>query len=515
MNNLLDHLTPEQREQAESVIKAGSTMEGLLQWMMPSGHPDYLYGYAKHHEVMAREFERILRGENDKLIIELPPGSAKSTLLRQFITLFILYNLDKASLPILRISATQNLVERQGRILRSVYEEPRFKELAGFGLDPNLQALAHFGLTNGTTVTSAGIGSSIVGIRAALGIIDDPVSGFEEMMSEDRRRFVYEWYISEFASRLLPNAPRIIVMTRWHFQDLVGFILNSDDAPNWTVVRIPMECEDEDDPLEREMGEMLWTDWYTPQQIEDAKRLPEVWAGLYQQRPFTEEGDFLCAEDIEIVDDVPKELGLYASLDLALTERQTADATVIIPAGVDKEGTLYILGLSKERCSPEKTLEKLEKMHDYHKFRECLIEDSPAEKVFKELAHKYFRQRRRPLPLMPMPTRGKDKMSRAQAFRGLAKMGGVKMLRGPWNNDIIKELVEFPFGKHDDIVDALALLGRRAAKMSGNTSQADYTPKEFQGTMQEVKGRAYTTQTLGDLFADHDRGRKRRRSVRI
>lgn len=492
-------------------LRAYESLSGLRDYMEPSGHPDFLYPYAKHHKLMADAFERVLRGELKRLYIALPPGSAKSTLLRQFKVAFALRN---PGVPILRTSATQVLAERQARILRSAFQEPLFMELSGTSLLSDHQGAASFGLDSGTTVTSAGIGSSIVGLRAGLGVIDDPVAGFEEARSETARQKAYDWYVAEFVSRLLPGAPLVMVATRWHRFDLPGMILDAD-GERWEVIRIPLECEDENDPLGRDIGEMMWPEWFREDMFIEAKRDPETWAGLYQQRPFVDKGDFLSADDIEIVDQIPENLGIYASMDLALSEKQSADATVITIAGVCNEGYLWILYVHQERVSPEKSLGNVVELYDRHKFREILIEDSPAEKVFMDLAHKYLRSKGKPVPFHPMPTRGKDKVARAQAFRGLAKMGAVKMLRGPWNNAVLREVTEFPSPKeHDDIIDTLALLARRAAKMSGSMPVATQEKQvTIEGNLQIVEGRAHTRSTLNDLWADNKP--TRRRTIRI
>jgi len=248
--------------------------------------------------------------------------------------------------------------------------------------------------------------------------------------------------------------------------------------------------------------------------VDEAKRNPEIFAGMYQQRPYMVTGDFFSPDDFEIVDHTPKNCGIYASIDLALSEKQSADATVIMIAGMAEDGTLYIMHMHSTRCSPEKTIQNLQMLHDEYKFRELLIEDSPAEKVFRDLCHKVFRQQGRPLPLMPMPTRGRDKAARAQAARGLAKMGGIKFVKGDWNAEALRELSEFPMARHDDIVDTLAILGQRAAKMG--TTGAAHTPAiapPVRGLIQEINGQQFLRQPLNELFAENETlniGRQRR-----
>ncbi|MFC1579024.1 phage terminase large subunit [Pseudomonadota bacterium] len=468
--------------------------------MAPSGHADYAFPHAAHHKVMAQAIESVLFGKRKRVMILCPPGAAKSTLVKQGAMLFWANNPES---HVLRVSATTSLSERFARQCRSALMEPHYRRLTGLTIDPLQQSVGSFANSRGGTMTSAGMGSSIVGLRADLAVIDDPVPSWEAAHSESQREAQIDWYWSEYRSRQKPDCGEILVMTRWHYLDLAGHILQTEPE-EWDIIRIPLLCDDPaNDPLGREMDELLWPEWYTQKMVKEAQRDPEIWSGLWQESPMRSEGDFLNPDDLPIVDQIPDGLGIYASLDLALTEKQSADATVIIVAGMAPDGTLYILDMVSSRCSPEQTIENLQELHEKYQFREVLIEDSPAEKVFRDLCHKIFRQQHRALPLVPMPTRGRDKMARAQPVRGLAKMGAVKLKRGVWNANLLREVTEFPYCRHDDVVDALALLGRRAAKMGPSTHDT-YEQGEIKYSLQLVDGKLRTTATLGELFEDHD-----------
>lgn len=482
----------------------------FVEYMRPSGHPDFLHEPAPHHRLMLDAFQKVADGELKRLMIFMPPGGAKSTWLRVFCAFMLARN---TSLQMLRVMASQNLAERQARNLRATLQEREFALLTGDTLAPDVQAAAGFATTSGGFVLSAGVGSTIIGTRGGVGIIDDPVPSWEYIQSESQRNGAIDWYWSEYRSRLIPGAPEVIVSTRWHHNDLPGAILNSEEGGTWEVIRLPMVAEDESDPLGRAPGERLWPEWFTQQMVEEQQRNPEIWAGMYQQTPYSTVGDFLASDDLPVVDEIPDGLGIYASIDLALTEKQTADATVILIAGFADDGTLYIIDMVKDRCSPEQTLRHLMDLHRRHNFRECLVEDSPAEKVFRDLAHKFFRQEGAPIPLTPMPTRGRDKMARAQSFRGLAKMGAVLLKKASWNADLIREAVEFPHGRHDDLVDALALLGRRASKMSGSAVSTPKNPPPVQGAITIADdGLMTTASTMDELWTDN---RRKHRTLRI
>ena len=470
----------------------------FIPYMAPSGHPDYINVPAKHHELLLDAFQRVMDGETQKLMVFLPPGAAKSTYLRILCAWAIARN---PQIQMLRIMATQHLAERQARMLRSAIQEDQFRLLSGASILSDMQAAGAFGLDKGGVVVSSGAGTSIQGLRSQLSIYDDLVPSWEAAYSETWRNNIMDWMWSEANSRRVPNAPIIWVNTRWHQLDPCGQVLAQED--DWEVIRLPLLAE-ENDPLDRAPGELLWPEWYTPKMVEEAQRNPEVFAGMYQQTPYMQTGDFFAPSDFEIVEQVPDNLGIYASIDLAMSEKQSADATAILIAGMASDGTMYILDCHKNRCSPEKTIDRLQTLHDRHKYRELLIEDSPAERVFKDLCHKLFRQQGRPLPLVHMPTRGRDKTARAQSARGLAKMSAIKLLRADWNAEFVRELSEFPAGRHDDLVDALAILAQRAAKMAPSGATPETGPREIRSAFTpDASGKLHTTQTFDELFEDN------------
>ena len=475
------------------------SMAGFREFMEPSGHSDYAFEYARHHQVMAKALEDVLFKRKKRVMILCPPGSAKSTLVKQAVMLFWANNPQS---HILRVSATTSLSERFARHCRSALMEPDYKRLTGLTIDPNQQSVGNFANNKGGTMTSAGMGSSIVGLRSDLSIIDDPVPSWEAAHSQSQLDAQIDYYWSEYRSRQKPDCGEILVMTRWSHLDCAGHILRTE-PDEWDVIRLPLLCDDPaNDPLGREQGELLWPQWYTQQMLQEARRDPEIWSGLYQQTPLQSEGDFFSVDDFEIVDSAPLGVKPYAGIDLAMTEKQSADATATV-IGCMHENILYIMDVREERVTPDKTINNLVTLHDRYNFQEVLIEDSPAEKIFMGLAHKILRDKNKILPLIPMPTRGRDKSARLQALRGMAKMGGVKIVRGGWNGDFLRSMTEFPFGKHDDIPDAAGLLGRRAAKMTNSSNPKAYQPPpEIEGAVRMENGQMVFTQTLDEMFSD-------------
>jgi len=500
-NNLaLADLSDQDRALLQELMRyerALDSLGGFRQFMESTGHNDFAYPHEKHHAVVAEHLERVVSGEINRLMVCLPPGAAKSTIVSiQFATWWWAMNPGH---HILRCSATQSLAEKFARRCRAAIMTDEYKRLTGTEIDKSHQSVSSFGNMAGGTMTAAGVGTSIVGLRSNLSILDDPVSSFEAVHSETQRQAALDWYRTEYRSRLIPGSPEIIVTTRWHTDDIPGAILKSEEAGTWTVVRIPMVCDSDDDPIGRKVGERLWPQWFTDRMVEEAQRDPERWAGMYQQVPLTSEGDWLNPDDIEVVDEAPSHLNLSAGLDIAMTDGR-GDFSVCVVAGMDAKGTMWLVDMWRDRVTPDSIVNNLVHLHGRHNLREVLLDNDVGAKVFKNLAHKILMERRQYLPLVDMPMRGQDKEVRAAAFRGLAKMGGVKMVRGPWNTDLLREISEFPFGDHDDIVDALGLLGRRAAAMGKAGPTLAPQGSEIEAAFIEEDGRMYTRASLDDMW---------------
>ena len=164
----------------------------------------------------------------------LPPGSAKST---YGSILFPPWYLAGAShKSIIAASHTAELAERWGRKVRNIVEEDA--AVLGYGLAGENRAAGRWETSAGGEYFAAGVGGSITGRRADLAIIDDPVRSREDADSETIRDKQWDWYNFDLVTRLKPDAAVILIMTRWHEDDLAGRILQAEEA-RWRVVRLP------------------------------------------------------------------------------------------------------------------------------------------------------------------------------------------------------------------------------------------------------------------------------------
>jgi len=169
---------------------------------------------APHHLLLIKHLEAIERGELDKLMVWMPPGSAKSTYTS---VLFPPWFMGRnPTIPVLGVSNTTELAERFSRRARNLVSGGLYRNVFGFGCSEDTKAAGSWENERGGEFFAAGIGSAIAGRRAKLGLIDDPIKSREEADSERIRQKHWDWYLNDFLTRLMPGAAQIVIQTRWH-----------------------------------------------------------------------------------------------------------------------------------------------------------------------------------------------------------------------------------------------------------------------------------------------------------
>src|SRR5699024_10181866 len=145
-------------------------------------------------------------------------------------------------------------------------------------------------------VYSVGIGAALTGRPVDLLVIDDPIKDRVQASSVTFRERVWDWWLEVGATRLAPGAPVVLIMTRWHEDDLAGRLMAAPDGDLWRVVNIPAQAETDTDPLGRAPGEVMEsargrtaTQWEAIKTRSGA----QTWAALYQGHPSPAEGDLL------------------------------------------------------------------------------------------------------------------------------------------------------------------------------------------------------------------------------
>ncbi len=502
-------------KEALRIRSALTSMTAFRSYMSISGMVDFQHPPARHHLYLIAQLERLHRGEIQRLLVLAPPGSAKSTYCS------IQYPLMRlAARPdenILCASNTQSLAEEFNRRRRNAALTPEWQRLAGTALAADKSGVEHFTTLKQGGIRASGVGSSIVGFRSRLNILDDPITGFEQAMSAGTLEKQWSWFNQDFRTRLAgSDSQELIISTRWAKRDIPGRILEliQEGKEEWEVVRLPMEADRDDDPLGRELGEPLWPEWFNDKKIAEQKRDAFLWNTQYQQTPLDEAGSWVTKGQIEcsFEDAAPTTLKKVIGFDLALSVGK-GDYSVIAVAGLCSEGLLHILDISRRRVDPQTTALDLFMLADAHEAQEVLADDDNSTKVFRSGLHETAKRTNRTFALHLVPMRGQNKEVRATPLRMLFMSGRIRIVKAAWNADLVRELLNWDT---DDQIDALSVIARRLPYLSKPAPPpSERDPYEFTVTRPYVlpdgKVGLALNAGLDEMFEDRERAHARTR----
>ena len=410
---------------------------------------------AKHHLRLISELEAVERGEVQKLMVFMPPGSAKSTYSSILFPPWFLGRNPKLS--VLGASNTTDLAETFSRRVRNIVNGQAYKAVFGFGISSDAGGAGHWETERGGEFFAAGVGAAIAGRRADLGLIDDPIKTREEADSERIRAKHWEWYLNDFLPRLKPGARQILIQTRWHEDDLGGRIL-AREASQWRIISLPM-LAGSNDPIGRQPGERLWPEWFTEEMIDAARLDTRSWNSLYQQDPVPEEGDYFRKDNFSEYTQIPLNLRIYAASDFAVTEGG-GDFTEHGIFGVDQLMNVYVLDWWRGQTKSDQWIEKMIDLMGEWKPLVWFGEAGPIRRAIEPFLMRRMSERGTFCRIEWMASIN-DKVVRARAIQALASVKSIVWPKvSKWRSEVEKQLLQFPAGKYDDAVDVFSLVGR-------------------------------------------------------
>jgi len=438
------------------------------------------YRTAPHHRIIAGQLERIERGEIDRLMLLVPPRHGKSELASHLFPAWYLGR--QPNKQFLSVSATESLASDFGRAVRNTIASPEYRAIFDrTELAEDSQARGKWHTSAGGIYYALGIGGSVLGRGADCMLIDDPYASMQDALSELTRKNVWDWYTGTAYNRLMPGGKIIVINHRMHEDDLCGALLAQQAAggDTWEVVELPAITED---------GSALWPDAYPLEALERIRRNSQArfWSALYMQRPSPDEGDYFKSDWLKPYDKAPdaRTLRVYGGSDYATTS-DGGDFTVHAVVGIDPEGRMYLLDVWRKQASSDVWVEA---------FCDLVIEHRPigwAEETgqIKSGVGPWIEKRQRARGAFvyreQFPTRG-DKAVRAQSMRGRMALDGLYVpTHASWYPAFRSELLSFPAGKHDDMVDAIGLVGQLLDRMmSGEHIPAPVKPDNASGYRQ-------------------------------
>lgn len=480
LQEIVDGLPAADRKRATELIQAldrRTKLDKARENFLPFVHevwPEFIEG--DHHKIMANAFDRVLSGEINRLIINMPPRHTKSEFASFLLPAFFLGRFPNKK--VMQTSHTGDLAVGFGRKVRNLLDSSDFHRIfPGVELSHDATAAGRWTTNARGEYFAAGTGGAVTGRGADLLIVDDPHSE-QDAMSPNSLNAAYEWYTSGPRQRLQPGGSIIIVMTRWDERDLTGRIFrqiedNPENADKWELIKLPALMES---------GRPVWPGFFTEKELRATKAsiMPSKWEAQYQQEPTSEEGALVKREWWKIWNErkPPKCEFIIQSWDTAFKIKEQHDPSACTTWGVfyrereeddvpdddftivdgrkikkdagKRVANLILLDAFDEKLEFPDLKRRAKKEYDRYKPDALIIEaKASGQPLVHELRHAG-------IPVQEYsPSKGNDKVARVNAvsdlfFSGYIWVPGHKQFA----QRVMDQFAAFPRGEHDDLVDS-------------------------------------------------------------
>ena len=447
-------------------------------------NPDYLAGWV-HKDICQRleKFsDQVANKESPRLMLFMPPRHGKSTLAS---VAFPAWHLGRhPNHEFISCSYSGSLAMNFSRKVRQLLREPVYKNVFEKArLDKDSQSIESWQTTQGGGYVAAGVGGGITGKGAHVMVIDDPVKNREDAESDNNRDATWDWYTSTAYTRLSPGGGILVILTRWHDDDLAGRLLKQaeEGADQWEVIKYPAIAEV--DETFRKYGESLHPERYNVDALEQIRKAigPRDWSALYQQNPVSDEGDYFSRDMIRYYEDEDIEyaqLNYYCAWDLAIGQRDRNDYSVGIVVGVDEYDNLFVVDVVRGKYDGFELVEQILDLYETWRPGIVGIERGHIEMALGPFLQKRTRERGlSEAYFKDLKVGRRDKEARARAIQGRMQQGMVYFPKDAvWTGTMVAELLRFPNGAHDDQVDALAWIGLMMTEFATFYERPEHVP---------------------------------------
>ena len=469
----------------QAIIKARTNFLTFVKLMVPSLIADFKMG--KHIEVIANKLQEIEDGTVKRLMVFLPPRSSKSVLCSKIFPAW--YMGKHASHEILSVSHSDQLASDFGRSVRDLVNSDLYRQIfPNTTLRADVRAAGKWQTQQNGVYIAAGVHSQIAGRGCHVAILDDVMSE-EDAFSEAGRRYIKEWYPAGLRTRLMPDGNIVVINTRYHEDDLCGWLLameekrkkedifkdiDSDDPEieGWEVIKIPAWLDEESaELLDLPVGSSYFPEWKPTEILKKdeieirSQNGTKYWQSLFMQDPTPEEGGIIKKHWFqmwEFMEEPPDCDFIIQTYDTAFSVKTTADYSVVQTWGifqkiaVDSAGvervipSLILLSNKRERLEYPELRKLAQEMYDKYNPDVVIIEKKASgQSLIQDM-------RRAGLPIMEYNP-DKDKVARVNASTPILESSRVWVPDKPFAQDLINEAVTFPNAAYDDQVDAMTM----------------------------------------------------------
>jgi len=398
-----------------------------------------------------RTVQEALRIGNGRIIVNEPPRHGKSEGLSHWLPTWFLDWYPEGR--VILASYNDTFAAKWGRKVRDEFAQnpATWTRLRG-----DTTAANDWQTTQGGGMRTAGAGGGITGVGGDLLIVDDPHKNWEEAQSQTIRESITDWFKSTFYTRCEPGATIVVVQTRWHEDDLTGW-LRSEHDDDWTDVVFPAIAE-EDDELGRKVGEALCPSRYDEAALAKIERGvgADVWNGLFQQRPSSPEGNVVKRDYIQFYGGpstrpLPDGLRKFVtSWDMTFKRTKTG-SYVCGQVWAEQGADIFLLDLVRGRWEFTDAQNEVVVLSErWPMSTEVLVEEAANGAAILSSLKRIVRG------LTAVKAEG-SKEARFQSVAPLFKSRNVWLPHpsiAPWVKGYVEEIVSFPRTKYNDQVDA-------------------------------------------------------------
>lgn len=410
---------------------------------------------SKFHRFLCDRVQEFIERKTENaysvLVISTPPQHGKSVTVTETLPSWFLGRYPTKK--VIEISYSEDFAQRFG--LRNKRKIEELGYIFGISLSKDKSTATEFELDNNRGgMISRGTTSGVTGNGANLMIIDDPVKTQQEADSEAMREHLWDEWNSSYKTRLAPDAKVILIMTRWHEDDLAGRMIANEK--NVEVLNLPCEAE-ANDPLGRKIGEALCPEigkgdkWLADFKAGyTTKNGSRSWNALFQGHPVSMEGNLLKREWWQYYDRLPDIVDWVMSVDATFKDKDDSDFVAIQVWG-KREAEIYLIDAVKKHLDMPGTVREITRLKSmYPQVKRVLIEDKANGSAVIQVLRKSM------FGVIPVEPNG-GKVARVNAVSGSIESGNVYLPKNkPFTADFVDECASFPKGKHDDQVDAMS-----------------------------------------------------------
>lgn len=413
--------------------------------------------WANHLRLLDRKIAEVAAGRIAKLMVMMPPRHGKSELCTHYAPVWYLSNFPREHCIMAGYGG--DFAQEWGRKVRDTINANSAELAITVSADSASAGRWNIAGNNMGGMYAAGIGGSLTGRGGKLLICDDPIKNDEEARSEVYRDKLWDWWRQTFITRQEPGGGIILIMTRWHDDDLAGRLLKHE-GNEWDVLRFPA-IANEADILGRQQGDALWPERYDAEALASKRRtMGEMdFQALYQQEPSLEQGNLIKMDWWQWYAALPEQKPslIVHSYDTAVKTKEVNDFSAF-QSWANYPSGRYLLRCWAERMEYPELIKRMKSEYaaaaalgrapNY-----IVIEDkSSGQQAVQTL------KRETQLPVVARKADA-DKYIRLKPHIPTIETGQCYLplpRQAPAVQSFMQELAAFPLGAHDDQVDAFS-----------------------------------------------------------